>query len=63
MEPFSEVVGANGVTPAGVNRFRQHIYRFYHDHGRQMPWRETSDPYHILVSEIMLQQTRWSGWP
>ena len=58
MEPFSEVLGATGVTPEGVNRFRQHIYRFYHGHGRRMPWRETADPYHILVSEIMLQQTR-----
>ena len=26
--------------------------------GRSLPWRETSDPYHILVSEIMLQQTQ-----
>jgi A/G-specific adenine glycosylase len=58
VEPFSEVLGASGVTPASLERFRQHIYRFYRDHGRQMPWRETSDPYHILVSEIMLQQTQ-----
>ena len=27
-------------------------------HGRDLPWRKTSDPYHILVSEIMLQQTQ-----
>ena len=26
-------------------------------HGRDLPWRKTSDPYHILVSEVMLQQT------
>jgi A/G-specific adenine glycosylase len=58
MEPFSEALGANGVTPQVVDRFRQQIYGFYQDHGRRMPWRDTSDPYHILVSEIMLQQTQ-----
>jgi A/G-specific adenine glycosylase len=32
-----------------------HWYRHY---GRELPWRTTDDPYHILVSEIMLQQTQ-----
>ena len=31
---------------------------WYRRHGRDLPWRKTSDPYHILVSEIMLQQTQ-----
>ncbi len=32
---------------------------YYRKSGRShMPWRKTSDPYHILVSEIMLQQTQ-----
>ena len=31
---------------------------WYDKHGRALPWRVTSDPYHILVSEIMLQQTQ-----
>ena len=31
---------------------------WYDRNGRALPWRETSDPYHILVSEIMLQQTQ-----
>lgn len=31
---------------------------WYHTHRRDLPWRETRDPYAILVSEIMLQQTR-----
>lgn len=31
---------------------------WYHAHKRQLPWREDRDPYHIWVSEIMLQQTR-----
>lgn len=33
---------------------------YYKRHGRKMPWRETSDPYCILISEIMLQQTQVS---
>jgi A/G-specific adenine glycosylase len=31
---------------------------WYAAHGRDLPWRRTDDPYHILVSEIMLQQTQ-----
>ena len=31
---------------------------FYHKEGRTFPWRETRDPYAILVSELMLQQTQ-----
>ena len=31
---------------------------WYRAHARDLPWRHTRDPYHILVSEIMLQQTR-----
>jgi A/G-specific adenine glycosylase len=39
-------------------RFRQRLLAWYGRHGRDLPWRKTSDPYHILVSEIMLQQTQ-----
>jgi A/G-specific adenine glycosylase len=31
---------------------------WYERNGRRLPWRETDDPYHILVSEVMLQQTQ-----
>jgi len=31
---------------------------WYRKHGRALPWRITDDPYHILVSEVMLQQTQ-----
>lgn len=41
-----------------VERFRGIIYRHYQAHKREMPWRQTRDPYNILVSEIMLQQTQ-----
>src|SRR5688572_5213827 len=39
-------------------RFRRRLLDWYDRNGRTLPWRETSDPYHILVSEIMLQQTQ-----
>ena len=32
--------------------------RFYRNHKRDLPWRRTRDPYRILVSEVMLQQTQ-----
>jgi A/G-specific adenine glycosylase len=38
--------------------FRTMIYMYHRSHPRPMPWRETTNPYHILVSEIMLQQTQ-----
>jgi A/G-specific adenine glycosylase len=38
--------------------FRPEIYHFYSTHRRDLPWRNTTDPYRILVSEIMLQQTQ-----
>ncbi len=34
------------------------LLRWYKKHGRKLPWRNTRDPYKILVSEIMLQQTQ-----
>jgi A/G-specific adenine glycosylase len=44
--------------PAARQRFRRTLLRWYDRHGRDLPWRRTDDPYHILVSEIMLQQTQ-----
>lgn len=39
-------------------RFQQRLLAWYSKNGRDLPWRKTSDPYHILVSEVMLQQTQ-----
>jgi A/G-specific adenine glycosylase len=44
--------------PPARRRFRQRLLAWYGRHGRDLPWRKTDDPYHILVSEIMLQQTQ-----
>jgi A/G-specific adenine glycosylase len=46
--------------PARVARrtFQRRLLSWYRRHRRDLPWRKTTDPYHILVSEIMLQQTQ-----
>ena len=43
---------------AARQRFRRRLLAWYRRHGRDLPWRHTRDPYCILVSEIMLQQTQ-----
>ena len=40
--------------------FRRIIRSFYREHGRAFPWRNIKNPYRILVSEVMLQQTQTS---
>jgi A/G-specific adenine glycosylase len=44
--------------PAARRRFRRVLLAWYRTNGRNLPWRHTDDPYHILVSEVMLQQTQ-----
>jgi A/G-specific adenine glycosylase len=39
-------------------RFQRALLTWYGRHGRDLPWRRTRDPYAILVSEMMLQQTQ-----
>ena len=41
-----------------ARQFARRLLDWYKEHGRDLPWRHTQDPYHILVSEIMLQQTQ-----
>src|SRR5215207_11457722 len=45
-------------TPATAAEFRRRLLRWFRRHGRDLPWRRTRDPYHVLVSEFMLQQTQ-----
>ena len=46
------------ISPSRVAQFRAQIYQHYANHGRVLPWRSSQEPYHIVVSEIMLQQTQ-----
>lgn len=46
------------VEPAERRKFRRRLLGWYRKNGRDLPWRQTRDPYRILVSEVMLQQTQ-----
>jgi len=51
------------LTPESFNEkkiriFQRRLLRWYTQHGRDLPWRHTRDPYRILVSEVMLHQTQ-----
>jgi A/G-specific adenine glycosylase len=41
-----------------ITEFRSELTTWFGRHGRRLPWRATEDPYAILVSELMLQQTQ-----
>jgi A/G-specific adenine glycosylase len=44
--------------PAQQRQLRRALEKWFARHGRDLPWRRTQDPYAILVSEFMLQQTQ-----
>lgn len=48
------------ISRSQITAFQKKIWNFYKTQKRDFPWRETKDPYYILVSEIMLQQTQTS---
>jgi len=41
-----------------IKQFQQALLDWYDQEGRDLPWRQDHDPYHVMVSEIMLQQTQ-----
>jgi A/G-specific adenine glycosylase len=41
-----------------VEAFRAAVWEYYRANRREMPWRDVDDPYAVLVSEVMLQQTQ-----
>jgi len=43
-----------------IPSFQKHILDWYHKNQRDLPWRKTRDPYNILISEVMSQQTQLS---
>lgn len=47
------------IKPAWLHKFHHALAAWYAAHGRHdLPWRNTADPYHIWLSEVMLQQTQ-----
>ncbi len=49
---------APGPSHLALANFRAVVTQHFREHGRDLPWRHTRDPYLILVSEVMLQQTQ-----
>jgi A/G-specific adenine glycosylase len=54
---FETAYRQEGLSRRSVGLFRRMIYGYYLKEGRSLPWRKTKNPYRILVSEVMLQQT------
>src|SRR5438477_8148061 len=57
------------ISPKNIHAFRRSLLSWYRKRGRDLPWRRTRDPYAVLVSEFMLQQTQvatviryYDGW-
>jgi A/G-specific adenine glycosylase len=48
----------SAISPKDLVHVRRALLHWYDEHRRDLPWRETRDPYRIWLSEIMLQQTR-----
>ena len=58
---MSAPANSRGILPlssAQLPGFRRRLLAWFHARKRDLPWRETRDPYRIWLSEIMLQQTR-----
>jgi len=57
---LGSVSGSSARPPRHAAEFRRRLLRWFRRHGRDLPWRRTRDPYRVLVSEFMLQQTQVS---
>lgn len=44
---------------ATARAVRSELLRWWRDHRRALPWRETSDPFRVLLAEVLLQRTPW----
>ena len=59
-EDFATLTRPRRATPRTLRRVRRAILDWYATEHRDFPWRRTNDPYAVLVSEVMLQQTQAS---
>lgn len=55
---LSAYVSNDSINTEYITLFQQIIYTYYDQNRREFSWRNTQNPYHIVVSEIMLQQTQ-----
>ncbi|NLG71417.1 MAG: hypothetical protein GX495_05135 [Chloroflexi bacterium] len=49
------------LSPSIIAELRHRLLNWYDYHGRNFPWRNTSNPFHILISEKLLQRTSVGG--
>jgi A/G-specific adenine glycosylase len=54
----SSKICLSDITQEQIQCFQKKVSSFYKRNRRQLPWRNTTDPYNILLSELMLQQTQ-----
>jgi len=52
------MLNSKKISPKLRTQFKKTIWDFYHQHGRDFVWRNVDNPYHVFVSEVMLQQTQ-----
>ncbi len=55
---FPAVTTSPVMEKSNISNLRNNLLGWYHENHRPLPWRQTDDPYHIWVSEVMLQQTQ-----
>ena len=55
---FYAALATSGPGSETFSLFSEMVRAFYRAHARSMAWRETRDPYRVLISEVMLQQTQ-----
>ncbi|HYI25354.1 MAG TPA: A/G-specific adenine glycosylase [Thermomicrobiales bacterium] len=58
MSSMSDVPATPNLDPARVSALQEHLLAWWQQNRRDLPWRHTRDPYEIMVSEVMLQQTQ-----
>ena len=54
-------VGLRDLPSDWTGNFHMVVVEWFDEHGRDFPWRRTSNPFHILVAEVLLRrcQGRW----
>lgn len=58
-QQFRHLLDREGLSTRTIEAFRRLVYAVYErEHRSDLPWRQTRDPYRIMLSEIMLQQTQ-----
>src|SRR5579872_3425524 len=58
IQEFYNLLKAEGTGQKTLLAFQEIIKNYYHKNGRVFSWRQNITPYHVVVSEIMLQQTQ-----